>query len=163
MDKQPEEPQQRIAPIFHSEHYLAPIDNRSITPAEKKEFLELYYQSGNMSMAAKKVGRDNSAFRLCMVKDKAFKIDFTAVKEAMKHNLEQTMYTNGLKEKGYMDRITWLRRNFPQEYNPNFVEKSTNPTEAIKELSDKLEDYQLIPKKNIVEVKEDKNATEERE
>ncbi len=147
-------------PILQSDKYLAPVDTRSLTQDEKIRFLEEYYKSGNQSLAGKLVGRSAAAMKYAMVADKAFAVDFSIIQNAMKHNLEQTMYQNGLKEKGYMDRITWLRKNFPKEYNPNYVDKDNDPKEAIKELSSKLEKYTMIPKQSIIEAKEEGNQSE---
>jgi hypothetical protein len=149
---------QYTIPLLHADFYLSVKDARSITPTEKKDFLEFYYNSGNMGAAAKKVGRDLSGLRLALTKDKAFAQDFEVIKTSMKSNLEETMYQNGLQDRGYMDRITWLRRHFPQEYNPNYVDKSSNPTDAIKELSDKLGEYELIPKNKLIETKDESDS-----
>lgn len=154
------EPEQvRVMPIITPEHYLVPVDSRSVTPETKKAFLEIFYQSGNKSQAAKMAGLAVSSIHDAVKADKGFAKDYYAVMGAMKHNLEQTMYQNGLKEKGYMDRITWLRKNYPKEYNPNYVDKDNNPAEAIKELSSSLKEYQLIPKKQIIDVEEKDNAS----
>ena len=137
--------------ILHSDKYLPSVQEGGVSPEEKKKFLEDYYITGNQTKSALSVGRTIQVLKYTMSVDKAFLEDFLAVKNAQKHNLEQTMYQNGLKEKGYMDRITWLRKNFPKEYNPNYVDKDNNPADAIKELSSKLDQYQLIPKKDIID------------
>ncbi len=137
--------------ILQSDKYLPSPQVGGISPEEKKKFLEEYYITGNQTLSAKSVNRNISGIKYAMSTDKVFLEDFLAVKNAQKHNLEQTMYQNGLKEKGYMDRITWLRKNFPKDYNPNYVDKDNNPADAIKELSSKLDQYQLIPKKDIIE------------
>ncbi len=146
-DKEPEKP--RIMPTISPDKYLAPVQQGGVTVQQKTTFLEKYYETGNQSMAAKfSLIAD---VRYALKVDPAFMSDFLTIKNAQKHNLEQTMYQNGLKEKGYMDRITWLRKNFPKEYNPNYVDKENNPADAIKELSSKLNEYQLIPKNKIIE------------
>lgn len=149
------EEEQRHLPVLRPELYITKDVQKAITAEEKKRFLEEYYKTGNQSKAAKVAGRDIMGFRRTMEHDKAFAEDFIAVQNAMKHDLEQTMFQNGLKEKGYMDRITWLRKNFPKEYNPNYVDKDNNPAEAIKELSSKLDSYDLVPKAKVVEVKDE--------
>ena len=140
-----------VMPVLQVEKYLPSVQEGGISIEEKAAFLLAYYNTGNQSLASKSINRANGAIKYTMTTDKAFLEDFLSVKNAMKHNLEQTMYQNGLKEKGYMDRITWLRKNFPKEYNPNYVDKDNNPADAIKELSSKLDQYQLIPKKDIIE------------
>ena len=86
-----------------------------------------------------------------MQNDLVFAADFQLVKLAQKHNLEQTMYQQALQPRGFMDRMAWLRKNYPQEYNPNVIEKDQSSTDALKELSSKWRDYELIPKKKIIE------------
>lgn len=153
MKKVPLEPENpRLMPILHKEQYfVSEVNKYALTPEEKVQFLHTYYKTGNMTKSARSVGRDVQAFMQHTEKDVAFALDFHNVKQAIKNDLEETMLTNALKEKGYMDRITWLRTNFPQEYNPNAVNNGEDKTqEVIKQLSQKLDEYQLIPKKNII-------------
>lgn len=148
--EEPKEPEQpRIMPTISPDKYLAPVQQGGVSVEQKKAFLQKYYETGNQTMSA--TFACISQVRYALSVDPAFMADFIAIKSAQKHNLEQTMYQNGLKEKGYMDRITWLRKNFPKEYNPNYVDKDNNPADAIKELSSKLDEYQLVPKNKIIE------------
>ncbi len=158
-DSKPED--KRLMPVLHSDKYeIGTCQNGrpALTVDEKKKFLEIYYQTGNATKAARIVGRDRMAFMHLLNRDPAFAQDFQNVRIAIKEDLEEVMTLNGLKEKGYMDRITWLRKNFPQEYNPNFDRGTDDRSaDAIKELSKKLNDYDLIPKKKIINA-EDENA-----
>lgn len=159
MKEVPLEPENsRMMPILHKDqYYLSELSQNAITPDEKVEFLTTYYKTGNLTKSARSVGRHIAAFRQHVETDKAFAVDFFNVKEAIKNDLEETMLTNALKEKGYMDRITWLRTNFPQEYNPNAIDRGEDKTQdVIKQLSQKLDEYQLIPKKSIITPEEPK-------
>ncbi len=166
MAKPEKEPEQHVAremPVISPDKYLAEVAENGITVAEKTAFLIAYYNTGNQTLAASQIKRSRKGLTLSMTKDLAFASDFLAVKNAMRHNLEQTMYLNGLKEKGYMDRITWLRTNFPKDYNPNYVDKDNNPTDAIKELSSKLDQYEIIPKAKILNIEENSSDQDVKE
>jgi hypothetical protein len=152
-----EEKKERFMPVLHKDQYYISENNTALTPDEKAQFLEMYYKTGNLTKSAQFLGRDRMAFSQHLDKDKAFAVDFYNVKQAIKNDLEETMMTNGLKEKGYMDRITWLRTNYPQEYNPNADRSADDRSqEAIKQLSEKLNEYELIPKRHITEPEKDK-------
>lgn len=150
--------EKRLMPLLHADqYYFSEIKPDTITREEKISFLENYYKTGNITKAAKLVGRDRAAFMQHVEKDKAFAVDFYNVKVAIKEDLEEVMTLNGLKEKGYMDRITWLRKNFPAEYNPNYDRSQEDKqASAIKELAQKLNDYEIIPKKKVIDVEEEK-------
>ncbi len=124
---------------------------------DKADFLKNYFITGNMTKSAKMVGFNIKAFYEQMKTDTAFAEDFLAVKEAIVNDLEETMRLNGRNERGYMDRITWLRAN-SEKYNPEKQSADVNMGDAIKALSKKLEDYTLIPKQNVLEVREEDNG-----
>lgn len=142
-------------PVLHVSNYVTAETHNPLTAQDKEVFLKAYFATGNLTTAAKAAGRDRMAFMQHLEKDEFFKLDFLAVKDAMKHSLEEVMYKNGLTSKGYMDRITWLRRNYASEYNPNYQgDKETVEDNAIKKLAAKLNDYEIIPKKNIIDTPE---------
>lgn len=153
----PQVPNERMMPVLHQDqYYVSEVNQFALTPQEKTQFLETYYKTGNMTKSARSVGRAVSAFVGAIEKDKAFASDFHTIKQAIKNDLEETMLQNGLKEKGYMDRITWLRTHYPQEYNPNADRSAdSNSQDIIKQLASKLDEYQLIPKKSIIQENDD--------
>lgn len=146
----------------NSARYLTSQQEHGMQPDDKVKFLAEYQATGNFSGAAKSLGRHAALVRYHLDTDENFALDFKAVKDSMKHSLEQTMYQNGLKEKGYMDRITWLRKNYPSEYNPNFEGSGKNDAvDAIKQLSQKLSEYEIVPKKYVQDaevIKEEPNS-----
>ena len=146
-----------LMPDLSQDKYMPVAQTDGVTPDDKFNFLTMYYKTGNMSLAAKLTGRKMQNFQYCLRVDPAFANDFKSIQDSMKNNLEQTMYQNGLKEKGYMDRITWLRRHYPKEYHPNYIPGNENPMEAIRELGAKLNEYQLVPKQRVIETEEEKN------
>ena len=149
-------------PVLHVEAYSQANRRDALTREDKKAFLEIYYKTWNATKAAKLIGRDRDTVFEQSKSDRAFASDLEAVKWAMKEDLEEVMATNGLKEKGYMDRITWLRRNFPAEYNPNYQAPDAKAQSELKDLAEKLKGYQLIPKEKVVEV-EGEEVKEEKE
>lgn len=142
----------RLMPVLHSDKYVPALSTVQLTAEEKVKFLENYYKTGNMTKSAKAIGRDIHAFRHHLQKDEVFALDFHNVKIAIKNDLEEVMLENALKDRGFMDRMAWLRTNFPQEYNPNSLKDGENKNqEVLKQLSQKLSEYELIPKKNVIE------------
>jgi hypothetical protein len=145
--------QERMMPALHQDqYYVSPDKKNLLTSEDKAEFLKLYYKTGNQTKSIGVLGKNISSIRWALEKDPVFALDFDHVKQAIKHDLEETMLTNALSPRGYMDRITWLRTNYPNEYNPNAVKGDDDKSkDAIKLLSAKLDEYELIPKKKIVE------------
>lgn len=143
-------------PDLHPETYRESkqIGPHPMSVNDKALFLRNYYITGNMTKAAKLVGFDTSAFTKQMALDSGFAADFEAVKLAIVNDLEETMRTNARSPRGYMDRITWLRAN-SEKYNPEKQSGEGNMSDAIKALSAKLKDYTLVPKQNVLEVRED--------
>lgn len=140
-----------LMPPLDSTKYIKPIQMSGVQPADKIKFLKAFYQSGNISKSAASCGFRPAVFQYHFKADKVFAADFAAVRDAMKNNLEEVMYNHGLKEKGYMDRITWLRRHYPEEYNPNHEHKEGEAKDVIGELASKLKDYNLVPKSKIID------------
>ncbi len=121
---------------------------------DKADFLKNYFITGNMTKSAKMAGFNMKAFLEQMKTDGVFAEDFVAVKEAIVNDLEETMRLNARNERGYMDRITWLRAN-SEKYNPEKQISGENMDGAIKALSERLKDYTLVPKQDVLDVKEE--------
>lgn len=149
---------ERSMPVLHVEqYYLSEKNSQALTREEKQQFLEVYYRTGNQTKAAKSCGRDRAGFMRAMDTDPVFNLDFHNVQIAIKNDLEEVMTINGLTNRGYMDRITWLRKNFPQEYNPNADKNIEDKSqEALKQLASKLTDYVVIPKEQVIDTEIEK-------
>jgi len=126
---------------------------------DKAAFLKNYFITGNLTKSAKLVGFNLKAFTEQMKSDAGFTEDFLAIKEAIVNDLEETMRLNARNERGYMDRITWLRAN-SEKYNPEKQISEGNMSDAIKALSERLKDYSIVPKSNILEAKDESDARE---
>lgn len=146
----------RQMPIIHVGNYSLSGVEGGITAKEKADFLEKFFETGNETLAAKFAGHSLTAFKGQFKVDPFFAGDFYTVRDAMKHQLEQTMYQNGLTPRGFMDRMAWLRKHYPHEYDPK-TEKAKDDSKAIvDQLANKLKEYEIIPKKDVIEVKEEK-------
>jgi hypothetical protein len=129
-------------PVFHPKTgYLEPSftwKSNGFDSDKKVKFLELYLQSGNISESMRLVGCSFNAFASHLRKDKKFAEDFNLVKLQQKHRLEEVMMQHGLKEKGFMDRIAWLRKNYPSEYGQKTTIEHRSNTKVIDSLYDNL-------------------------
>ncbi len=82
------------------------------------------------------IGIGIATFYRHLLSDDQFKAGWYEIQLFAKGELESIMYNNGKRPGGYMDRITWLRRHFPQEYNPEYrVTVAPDPT-ALKHLAE---------------------------
>lgn len=88
---------------------------------EKQKFLAYYHESGDLSKSARATGFDKNTIYTAFKHDEKFKEDFDLVRLSQKHELEGLMLQYGKAKNGYMHMITWLRKNYPEEYNPKAV------------------------------------------
>lgn len=105
----------------------------------KKRFLALMEEEGGFAQVCDTLGVSTRTLYDHLQKDEAFGRDYTMMVKRMASKLESTMYKNGQKPQGYMDRITWLRRFFPKDWTPKTQVTVTNDTSSIDELFGKLE------------------------
>lgn len=137
--------------------YLMPYHksdvSHAILPEHKVKFLEIYTTVLNGKKAAKHLGFTWRGFRNEMDKDPKFRADFLEVKMGVKEDIEEVMQANALTPKGFMDRMAWLRANFPEQYNPKATFTHEGGNEAtIKSLESKLKEYDLIPKSKVIDI-----------
>lgn len=137
--------------------FLQPSVNYSVTgfTAEKKDtFLRYFENCGNIAASIDAVGLDRRTFYNALKIDKEFEQRYNMALFGMKGCLEGTMFHNGQKPNGYMDRITWLRRHFPDEYNPKTTiqhHSDSKDAEAMfsRVLDAKMKDGSVIEVKQI--------------
>ncbi len=121
----------------------------------KSSFLEAYKALGYLNRAANQVTIESSTVQYWLKTDPTFKIKYQILKEtwkeARKEVLESTMYDRGLTPGGYMDRITWLRKHYPEEYNPKAIvtTEKGEADERLKKLSEKLNKYKEGDSKDV--------------
>ncbi len=104
----------------------APSDERITFDALKKvrilEIAEEMVQRGEMprlSILAKAVGVDTDTIIRHRKEDVKFGREWERVIDLAEETLVGTMFAQGQKPSGYMDRITWLRAYRPGRWNPD--------------------------------------------
>lgn len=70
--------------------------------------------------------------------DKAFKAAWDNIKLPAKWAIESKMYEVAMTPKGYMDRITWLRHAYPEEYNPEYRVNHVTDDSSQKQIIDQF-------------------------
>lgn len=113
--------------------------NTTFGVESKKKFLQLMETEGGFAQVCDTLGVSTRTLYDHLSLDEAFSRDYTIMVRRMASKLEGTMYKNGQKPQGYMDRITWLRRYFPKDWTPKTQVTVTNDTSSIDELFGKLE------------------------
>ena len=130
--------------------FLQPSENYSIagfTADKKTQFFALFEECGDIGKAMIAIGLDRRTFYTAMNTDSMFKKKFKESVVAMKWTLEGTMFHNGKTARGFMDRIAWLRRWFPEEYGQKTViEHQTKDVENIFDsvMSQRMENGTMI-------------------
>lgn len=99
--------------LVAGEHYaLSGFDAQS-----KRQFIDLYKETGNFSACAKAVGVARRTVYSHLENDPLFKEQFDDAVHTIKDEFEGVMVSNGKRPNGFMDRMAWLRARF-SEYNP---------------------------------------------
>lgn len=79
----------------------------------------------------KGLGISHNTFYAHLQQDEEFKRQWEEVLDLCEHELVKTMYANGRRPNGYMDRITWLRAHRPGKWNPDYkINISTDSGQA---------------------------------
>jgi hypothetical protein len=140
------ERKEETAALGHSSRRMA----HQFDAQAKALFLDAYFKHGNMSKAADATGFSRVAVWQHLERDKRFKHDFEMTKRAIKHQLEEVMLENAKDKRGYLDRITFLRRHYPEEYNPKIQEMAylAKDTNKLGKLMDIL-DAKVVDVKDI--------------
>jgi hypothetical protein len=112
---------------------------------EKIKFLEMYAKTGDISACMGALQHNPNTFQMHIRIDPKFKADFETVRRAMKHELEGVIFANAKTPKGFMDRMAWLRRNYPDEYGM----KTTVEHKVNRQQIDSL--YESVIEAEIVE------------
>lgn len=110
----------------------------------KKRVLELMKEEGSITGVCQKLGISTRSVYDHLNIDEAFRRDYALVIRDNCSILEGTMYKNGQRPQGYMDRITYLRRWMPQEWTPKTNISVTNDTSNIDILFKHLEEQGKI-------------------
>lgn len=84
----------------------------------KKTFLKLYEEEASIANVCDILSISSRTFYDHLKEDSAFRADYALTLRRMASKLEGTMFKKGQANGGYMYMITWLRKNFPSEWNP---------------------------------------------
>ncbi len=101
--------------------YLVANNPRGSTPFgidTKKRILQLMREEGSISIICEKLGVSTRSVYDHLNIDEAFRRDYALCVRDNCSELEGTMFKNGKRPQGYMDRITYLRRWAPNEWTP---------------------------------------------
>lgn len=118
---------------------------KSFDVQAKQTFLKLYETEGSIANVCDTLGISSRTFYDHLKEDSAFRADYALTLRRMASQLEGTMFKKSTQNNGYMYMITWLRKNFPTEWNPKTSVTVTNSTESVDALFSALEaDGKLI-------------------
>ncbi len=123
--------------------YLQPMQAGSAVvfgSESKVRFLQIMEETGNLAETCDVLGVSMTTYYNHMNLDEAFARDVAIGIRRMASKLEGTMYKNGQKPQGYMDRITWLRRWLPREWTPKTEITLQSDSSSIDSLFSALQD-----------------------
>lgn len=98
-----------------------PTNLKAITPENKLMFLDAFKKFGNQAKAAESVGFTHRILSTHLRADKQFSKDYQQTLLEMKSVIEGVMFLRAQKDNGFMDRMAWLRKHFPKEYDPKTI------------------------------------------
>jgi len=131
--------------------FLAPTGNWKVngfTPTRKIEFLKHLMKNPSPGYASKETGISYHCFMNHYKIDAEFKsqVDST-LRESIalnKGDIENTMLCRAKEPNGFMDRMAWLRRHAPGEYNETRkVEHSISPS-TIEQMNSSTNKFKVI-------------------
>lgn len=108
----------------------------------KVRFLELAHEAVNNKLMpdvpaiCKALDINVRTFYEHKTRDEAFNQKWEEVLDTCESTLVQTMYANGQRPSGYMDRITWLRAYRPRTWNPDLKVNISHDSSGLKGLAD---------------------------
>lgn len=122
--------------------------NVAFDAAKKVKFLEIarkfqdeFRTMPTITELCETVGIDRVTFERHINADERFKAGWNEVLLRAQDVLVDVMFKNGQRPSGYMDRITWLRRHFPQHWNPEYKVSVNQNVQFFNTLEDKTKDY----------------------
>lgn len=118
--------------------YIVNADGTGIQSRHKTGFLKHFRKSGDKTRAADSQGFRYVLFEEQLKTDKQFKSDYEDTLLAMKHELEGLMFEQASGKSGQKDRLLWLQKNFPGEYNTNKGGKSERSKSRVENLLEEL-------------------------
>ena len=107
----------------------------------KKRWLEIFQETGNKGKACDSIGISYSTYLDHCKLDEAFSRAVKIALLKMHDNLESSFYKKGLESNnGFMFGMAWLRKNFPELWNPKTQITVNNQGETVNQLWSELTD-----------------------
>jgi hypothetical protein len=106
----------------------------------KKRVIEMMKEEGSISILCQKLGVSTRSVYDHLQIDEAFRRDYALAIQDNCSTLEGTMFKNGQRPQGYMDRITYLRRWKPNEWTPKTQITVSQDNSSVESLFKALED-----------------------
>lgn len=122
--------------------YLEPTHKTGTIPfgvESKKRFIKLMEDEGDLAKVCDIVGVSLKTYYTHCELDQAFARDIAITLRRMASHIEGTMYKRALEKNGVMDRFGWLRRWFPNEWNPKTSVSIISDTTTMDQLFASLE------------------------
>lgn len=128
--------------------YLVAENPRGALPfgiETKRKILELMAKEGSIVQVCEMLGVSTRSVYDHLSIDEAFRRDYAVTIRENCSRLEGTMFKNGQRPQGYMDRITYLRRWMPNEWTPKTnISVSHSDTSALDSLYSAIDPSKVI-------------------
>lgn len=124
------------------------VSGRNFDSAKKIQFLELAKkhidETGRfpkVTALCNVVGIGHYTLETHLKKDAIFAQDYREILLRGRAELEHVMFENGCKPQGFMDRMAWLRANFPETYDRQNVVTVKHELGFVESVSKKINEY----------------------
>lgn len=113
----------------------------------KQQFLDTFKELGYFYKACDKLKVTRSQITHLLNTDMEFKLRYQMlkdeIKERRKESLEEIMLETAKTPRGALHMFGWLRKNYPEQYNPKMVVKQDgkDTEQKLRELKNKFEKY----------------------
>ena len=132
--------------------FLGPGNNWSLAgfgSDRKLEYLKALMENPSPGYASKKIGINYHTFLNHYKSDPEFhkRVDFVMEESRHSHkgDIESTMLARAKSANGFMDRMAWLRRHFPGEYNDTRRVEHTVSESVLEKLEGLTNSYKATP------------------
>lgn len=130
------------------------------TSERKKDFLDALMENPSPGYACKKIQIAYNTYMNHYNSDPEFKkqVDFVFQESRYSHkgDIEMTMLSRAKSANGFMDRMAWLRRHFPGEYNDTRHVQHTVSDSVLEKLGGLSDSYKVV---NAIELKDTNEST----
>lgn len=122
--------------------YLIPTKiegKKSFDVQAKKTFLEVFEKEADVAETCKLLGISTRTFYDHLNLDSRFRADYSLTLRNMESHMSSTFYKKGLTQNnGFMFGMAWLRRHFPNDWNPKSSVSVTSNDASVEDLFSSL-------------------------